>query len=316
MAAWVRRRQGPDALPLRLHRRRIYILPTRSGLGFSALLLVMLLAGLNYQNSLALLLVFLLTGFVLVVLQQCHRNLLDVRLTDADCRPAFAGERGALALLLTNPSPMARYALELELPGKSRVGTDLAADSSARAELAVATGARGVLRLDRLKLSSTYPFGLFRAWAWVHAPFELLVYPRPNGVRPLPELPGESSGLARRRASPHDEDEWCGLRPLRAGDSPRQVAWKAYARGAPLMVKEYAASAARRRWLDFSQLAGLDTERRLEQLARWVLEADARGEAYALVLPDRQLDAGRGLRHRSRALAVLALHGLPGEPPA
>ena len=36
--AWMRRRQGPDALPLTLERRRLYILPTRAGLAFTALM--------------------------------------------------------------------------------------------------------------------------------------------------------------------------------------------------------------------------------------------------------------------------------------
>lgn len=72
----MRRRQGLDHLPVRLERRRIYILPTRGGLAFGGLLLLMLLAGLNYTNSLALFLTFLLTAFALVVMQLCHRNLL------------------------------------------------------------------------------------------------------------------------------------------------------------------------------------------------------------------------------------------------
>jgi hypothetical protein len=44
VAAWVRRRQGADALPVALERRRLYILPTRGGLAFGALVFVMLLA--------------------------------------------------------------------------------------------------------------------------------------------------------------------------------------------------------------------------------------------------------------------------------
>ena len=61
MARWIRKRQGPDTLPLTLSRRRLYILPTRAGLGFGILLLLMLIAGLNYANSTALFLTFLLT---------------------------------------------------------------------------------------------------------------------------------------------------------------------------------------------------------------------------------------------------------------
>ena len=49
-AAWSRRRQGADHFPIEITRRRLYILPTRAGLGFSALLLVMGIAGLNYAT--------------------------------------------------------------------------------------------------------------------------------------------------------------------------------------------------------------------------------------------------------------------------
>ena len=37
---------------------------------------------------------------------------------------------------------------------------------------------RGIVRIDRLKISTTFPFGLFRAWSWVHMPIEMIVYPR------------------------------------------------------------------------------------------------------------------------------------------
>src|SRR5205807_1310808 len=77
-AAWMRRRQGVDLLPVALERRRLYILPTGTGMAFAALLFLMLIAGLNYGNSLALFLTFLLGAFALVAMQQCHRNLLGI----------------------------------------------------------------------------------------------------------------------------------------------------------------------------------------------------------------------------------------------
>ena len=49
MARWIRKRQGPDSLPLTLARRRLYILPTRAGAGFGLLLVVMLVAGLDVR---------------------------------------------------------------------------------------------------------------------------------------------------------------------------------------------------------------------------------------------------------------------------
>ncbi len=331
MAVWALARQGADRFPSRLRPRRLYILPTRAGLGFAALVLGMLLAALNYGNGMALALAGLLAGVALVAMHQCHRNLLDLEITAAEASPAFAGGRGVVSLVLTNDSGIARLGLQIDGTGPwsdaargrtrgargspdaedaARPGVaDLAASSSARIDFAVPARRRGVLRIERLRLSTSHPFGFFRAWTWVHAPLAIIVYPRPRGDRPPPLHHGErqsSPGVAGGGA----QDEWRGLRGFRDGDSPRQVAWKAYARGAPLLVKEYAASAAEQRLFDFGRLAGLGTEARLEQLARWVVDADARGERYGLVLPGFSLAPDRGPEHRRRALTALALHGI------
>ncbi|HEY5101874.1 MAG TPA: DUF58 domain-containing protein, partial [Steroidobacteraceae bacterium] len=140
-----------------------------------------------------------------------------------------------------------------------------------------------------------------------HLPLEMLVYPRARGALPLPATGGATPGGAARGAG--DGDEWLGLRAFRDGDSPRQVAWKAYARGAALLVKEYESSGAAERFFDFERLGTLDTERRLEQLTRWVVEAENRGERYALALPGLHIDYDHGPQHRHRCLAALALHG-------
>ena len=49
-----------------------------------------------------------------------------------------------------------------------------------RLQLPLPPHARGVVRIERLRLTTAHPFGLFRAWTWVHTPLELLVYPRPG----------------------------------------------------------------------------------------------------------------------------------------
>jgi uncharacterized protein (DUF58 family) len=308
-AEWALRRQGASALPLALERRRLYILPTRAGVGFAALVLVMLIAGLNYANSLALLLTFLLAGFGLVAMHACHRNLLAIRLLGASAPAVFARSRGCVRIELANPSGVARWRIECAIAHGEARRFELAASSRIAIELTFDAGARGVQRLDRLRLTSTHPFGLFRVWAWVNAPVEVLVYPRPRGALPLPGEAGRKSGARARGGS--GADEWLGLRPFREGDSPRQIDWKAYAREAPLLVKEYGASGSGRRLLSFEALRHLEPEARLEQLARWVVDAEAQGELYALALPGLRLPAGRGPQQRHRCLAALARFGGP-----
>jgi len=304
---WMRRRQGMDHLPVTLERRRLYILPTRAGVAFTALLFLMLLAGLNYANSLALFLTFLLTGFALVVMQQCHRNLLGLEVV-AEIAPAvFARSTGALQLTLGNRGAAPRMRLEAALAKGALRTADLPAHLEQRVELPVPAPVRGVVRIERVRLSTAHPFGLFRAWTWVHTEVAMLVYPQPHGRLPMPADSVRTAGV--RSHSGAGADEWVGLRPFRDGDSPRQVDWKAYAREAPLLVKEYVQGASELRLFEFAQLTHLDEEARLSQLARWVVDAEAHGERYGLVLPGVRLAPDRGPEHRHRCLAALALYG-------
>ena len=308
-AEWARRRQGPDRLPLTLARRRLYILPTRAGMAFGALVLTMLIAALNYANSLALLLAFLLAGFALVAMHECHRNLLGLSLLEAAAPPLFAASAGTLQLTLRNASRAARYRVQTAVVDDPAVPVDLAAGGHARVELPIRGVRRGLQRIDRLRVSSSHPFGLCRVWTWVYAPIVIIVYPRAAGSLPLPADSAISSGTWPRGAG--GSEEWFGLRPFRDGDSPRQVAWKAYAREAPLLVKEYSSAGSPLRMLSLDAATQPDIESRLAQLARWIVDAEAAGELYGLELPGESIPPRRGPDQRHRCLAALALYGAP-----
>ena len=56
------RPRGPETLPVSIDRRRVYVLPTRFGLFYYALLMCMAAGALNYNNNPALLLCLLLGG--------------------------------------------------------------------------------------------------------------------------------------------------------------------------------------------------------------------------------------------------------------
>lgn len=308
IAAWARRRQGLDVPPFSFHRRRIYILPTGLGMAFTVMLVVMLIAGINYGSSAAMFLTFLLGGFTLVCMHQCHRNLLRVFFVSASAPPMFAGKPGVLRVVFSSDTSFARYGIEVAALKSPNVGTDIPVRGQSHVDVPLPPSKRGTLLVDRLYVSTSFPYNLFRAWTWVHFPIEVTVYPRPHGSLPMPSESGEKSGP--RSMAIAGSDEWQGLRPFREGDSPRQVAWKAYARGAPLLVKEYTALGAELRVFDYSQLPQLDIESRLEQLTRWIVDAESRGERYALVLPGRTFEADSGPQHRHECLSALASHGL------
>jgi len=306
---WARARQGEDHLPLTLHARRIYILPTRSGLCAGVLLFVMLLAGMNYNNSLALCLCFVLCGVTLFSMHECHRTLAGLRLLRADVHATFAAQLGNLQLYFENGDSRTRSALNVRCPTSETTLFQLAPASVLDVLVPFQAGARGRHRIDRLELSTRAPLGLFRAWTWLYLPLEAIIYPAPSGTRALPPRRSEPSvGLQQIRN--HSEEEWAWLRPFQDSDSPRSVAWKAYARGAPLMVAQYHSPAGTRRLLSFEPLQRLSTEQKLSQLTLWVLECERHDEHYALQLPTQSVAEGHGAAQRRSCLELLAQYGL------
>jgi len=303
----VHRRQGDDRLPVVLERRRLYILPTRAGLAFAALVFVMLLAGLNYTNSVALMITFVLAGFGMIAMHLCHRNLAGITVREISTVDAFAGEHGRIRITLENGADTPRIGIEVAADTTERVARDVPAAGTARADLVLPLPRRGRASIDRIRLSTAFPFGLFRAWTYVHLRVDVLAWPAPRGRRDPPdEAATGGSAPAVHRAG---DEEWAGLREFRSGDSPRQVAWAAYARGRGLLVKTYQSPAAHHRTFDLAKVTGKDLETRLEQLSAWIVAAHARGERYGLVLGAQAIPPDTGAQHREHCLRDLALYG-------
>lgn len=279
------------------------------GVAAAVLLFLMLLAGLNYNNSLALLLCFMLSGVSLVSMYECHRMLVGLRVEAGHIDPTFAGRPGELSLQFANADSRTRARLTVRCAPCAAVRFELPPAAVQAVRLNYLGNARGRQRLGRLEVASDAPLGLFRAWSWVHLPLQAVIYPSPGGARALPPLHGRAS-TGRHLSSESGDEDWAWLRPFREGDAPRSVAWKAYAHGGPLLVAQYEAPAGAHRLLDFALLADLPLEQRLSQLTQWVLECDHRGAGYALALPGRRFAPRRGLAQRRACLEALALHGL------
>jgi uncharacterized protein (DUF58 family) len=305
---WIRRRQGPDAGPVVLHRGRIYILPTRLGLIFAAMLFAMLLGSLNYANNLGLALTFLLASLGLVAMHACHRNLAGVVVRGAGTEPPFAGQDARFLLSLDNPSVQARLDLEGSVAGRRERPVSLDREAGASLTLHLPTRRRGRVRLSRYEIETRYPLGLFRAWAVLHPDADCLVYPALAASAPPPPSSAGGGGGGERGAG---EEDFAGLKDYHPGDPPRRIAWKAHARGGELLVKQFAGAVEPAPVFDLADAPGADLEACLSVLARWIVDAHAAGEAFGLRLPGNEIAPEPGERQRRRCLAALAEFGAP-----
>jgi uncharacterized protein (DUF58 family) len=298
--------KAADTLPVVLTARRVYILPSRAGLAFMALLGGMLLGSVNYALAMGYLFTFLLLGLFTATLFATWRNLTGVCLQSVASEPAFAGDALSHAFRLTETQGRARQAIGVAIGGAEPVYTMIPAAGDARLVLRTPARSRGRQPLGLVRIFSEYPLGLFHAWALLQPDHAGMVWPRPAGPHPLPPLAGHEAGTgtATRRGA----EDFDSLRAYERGENPARIAWKSLARHEAPLAKGFVTPLAVELWLDWDDLGGLTPEARLSQLARWVLEAERGGRPYGLRLPGQTLPPGSGLLHRNRCLNALALY--------
>ncbi len=226
------------------------VLPTRSGLIVGAVATAVTFAALNTGINL----IYLLASFLYsVLLFGFLLPLLGLRRATAARRApdgVFAGENLAVDVTLVNPKrwfAAGSVIVEDSIRRKNsrfkplayalRVGPKEQAATSYETRISE----RGVYEFEGLRLSTTYPLGLFRAARFIPQSGILHVYPRMGVLAHSVQAPfspavAAGSGQSNQRGG---QQEFFGLREYQTGDSPRLVHWKSSARLSRLMVKEF-----------------------------------------------------------------------------
>jgi uncharacterized protein (DUF58 family) len=303
---WLNKRM-PPANSVTLNQKKIFILPTRQGLYFALLVCAMVMAGINYQNSLVFALAFLLASLFMVSMLHTYRNLSGLTLVAGATRPAFAGEEAEFTVVVKRLGDRTYESLLLGWNPELLATADLTEDrEEQRVRSFVPAKKRGRMNPGRMLVQTCYPVGLFRAWSWVDLDMHALVYPKPivGGEVPASTATSDKEGELVLRDGAED---FYGLREYVPGDPIRHIAWKAYARTDTMMTKQFAAYADRRVWLDWEYFPGMDREARLSRLCYWVLQLNATNDEYGLRLPGLEIAPGRGEAHRDAILRALAL---------
>jgi len=301
---WAKARQGTDQSVTVLQSRRIYILPTGVGLVFGLMTFTMLLGSMNYNNNLSFVLTFLLVGIGFVAMHQCQRNLVGLEVAFAGVDPVFAGQVAEFRIAITNHSKNRRPHLQVYVGNTVSHIEDLEAGESRICNVEMPAERRGRISLDRFAIRTLFPFELFRAWAWLHMDLSGSVYPQPAAGAPEP--PPTQTAHGHRQHDARGEEDFAGLRKFHVGDSPRHVAWKAYARTGDLLSKQFSGSDTSSQWFDFDQVPANDIEQRLSVLTRWIVDADRTQRDYGLRLPGEEFSPAHGDTHRHRCLEALA----------
>lgn len=192
----------------------------------------------------------------------------------------------------------------------------VAGKSSVEVVTEVVPRCRGLMRLDVVRISTTFPFGLARKSISFGLPMSVVVHPVELPVSPgiLKKLAVRASSGTGAAMSPGLGDEFYGLREYSDGDSPRWIAWRRSARTGQMVVRQNTTPTPRQLWLIVdippeNADRGL-VERAIAIAASLIRAASRAGAAVGLAVPRAGITvhpqaSGRAVRAMLDRLAML-----------
>ena len=294
-----------ESLPLSINWRRVFILPTKPGLFFGFICLLMLIASLNFNNNMGLMLTFLLVGIAQVALYRVFFNFTSLIIKGVTTtQPVFAGDEAQFTLHIK--ASTTKYDICVQTNHTHNCRLEIPADETKPLSFSQLTTKRGWLEGGKIKLKSSYPFGLFYAWIWTRIDTKCLVYPKPENNPP--PLPKNEFNEGNKKIVKKGED-FHGLKAYQPGDSIRLIAWKRTAQTGELISREYQQTLGDKLLLDYAQVRLTNQEDKLSRLTAWAIIAYQQQLDYCLKLPGFTSGYDCSSQHHLSCLKALALYG-------
>jgi uncharacterized protein (DUF58 family) len=307
---WIAESNPPSREGITLHNRRLYILPTRFGYLFAVMLFFLFLAAINYQNSMAFVLTFMLTALGIVSLWKTHGNILNLHIELDPPTAIFSGESSQLKFKVSNKQKNFRYAVGLQYEKIPPTYATLSGDSDSELTINLPTRKRGQFEPSGVTIFTRYPTGLFHAWGWLRFECPILIYPKPISRTLLQETLTEQQE-SDSSTSTIEGDDFAGLREHREGESLRHISWKAYAQGKGLLTKTFQGHAQPSLWIDFDQVPVGGLELKLSYMTALILNAENSNQKYGVKLPGTTVEQNLGNAHRQACLRLVTTFRQP-----
>lgn len=306
---WLNRRI-PQTKKITLGHRSIFIIPTKAGGLYLVLLVLMLVTAINYQNNLLFGLTFWLFSLALVAMILTFRNLAGLTISTGKALPCFVNEKTALPLFFETKN--SKY---------QGISFGFAKDTTTKFDgnnetintfLYYHAQQRGYLDIQRVRVETSFPLGLFTAWSWLKLDFTALAYPEPEFTPFVFTTDKGTEQAEHAQAFIKGDQDFHGLRDYQPGDTMRQISWKHVAKGKGIVSKEFEQPQANCSLFGWDSLAPLPQETRLSRLCGWIINAHEQGRQYGLELPQQSIPLDYGEQHKQRCLTALALYNLQG----
>ncbi|MDP9174630.1 MAG: DUF58 domain-containing protein [Planctomycetota bacterium] len=298
-----------------------------TGAIYSAMMLFMGLAAANSQANLLFGLFGIMIGILITSNFLCRLVLSRLRVSRILPDHAFVGGSATIQYRFQNAKrfwPSLSVSLS-ELDGSEAFMRQphayllhSAAGTTVQVPIEVYPKRRGLHKLSKFQLSTSFPFGFIHRAIARRQEDSILIYPAAAEVSPnlIALCRSAERGGADMRPRANGNDEFYGVKEFRAGQNPRQIYWKRSARTGTLIAKEMAQISPPQLLLlvdtflaDDQSQSRASMERTIAMAGSLARQALENGMAVGLVIWNNgwtKMGPQRGKRHAHDLLAILA----------
>lgn len=292
---WIAKRFQIDEKK-RLTQKDILIFLYRQGFLYLVLILITFIAGINYANNLILGFCFLISAILWIsfylTFKQLHR--LDIELVFPEI--GQVDNSFTLKIMFKQKSIFTRY---LRIISEEKEHFFCFEHTQQIFELPFYPNARGQYDFSPIKIYSTYPFGLVRAWTYLYPKYKVWIAPKAHDW--------QKEHKSQPTNAQDSLDEFKELRAFQHGDSYQNVAWKQVARGQGFFIKMFETQANHQYLeIDYQQIPAQGHEQKLSFMMGLIEQCELLGDDYAVILPHARLESGQGQSQLIKAKLLLA----------
>ena len=297
-----------------LKEHQTYILPSLNGMIFIMTNVALLLMGLIYTNNLILLIAFINASVLFTILFVTNYNLQGLKISEVVIAPQFAGDTVIAECIIENESPLERPGICIRVNDKkfitSSIKFEIKPHQRIKIPFSLPISKRGVYKICRLSLYSTYPLGLFYAWKLLKKEIEFYIFPCPLGLSliesPLEKIEVDTDYVKKARPG---SDEFQEHRQFRVGESYKSVDWKILARKKQKLTKLFGSSSSNCIKIALDKCPQENIENKLSQLSKWIMECHNEDLYWNLQISKHSIiPTNKGERHYKDCLKALATY--------
>ena len=282
---------------------------------FLLILLSLFVGAINYNNSLAYLLVFVFFSLYALTFYQGWKNIKDLKIFCYPLNSHFMGEPTGIKTQFSSIRKKQNNQfnfLSCEYQLVNIITQEKMKHVAPFLRLVIAQKttqefefkpiSRGCFQLAEFVCSSQYPLALFKWTQRVsNEKKTFYIYPAP--------IDHHVSDQSHRQSVPNKTgaEQFKELSRYQEGDPLSKICWKTYARTERLMTKIFEDEQENKQIVyKYDDLGLLKKEQKLSQLCYWIKQAHQKGFYYGLNIPGHTIKANYGTEHYHQCLIALA----------